>query len=167
MKEYCPKIVTERLVLRQINIDDAEWLFKLRSGEDYGKYTDIPRYQNIGEARDYINRILAQIDSGDCLLWAVTLVGKDEFIGSVCFWNINAQKDSAEIGYDLLPDFRGRGYMKEAVQSVIRYGFQTLGYGLIFADLHKDHAKSIRLLEANGFLKVSEGDVMARYELCG
>jgi ribosomal-protein-alanine N-acetyltransferase len=58
------------------------------------------------------------------------------FIGSICFWNITADEDCAEIGYDLLPLFHGQGIMQEATKAIIKYGFEGMKLNKIVADLN-------------------------------
>jgi RimJ/RimL family protein N-acetyltransferase len=85
------------------------------------------------------------------IYWAVTLSNSPKLIGTVCLWNFNNKGTKAEIGYELHPDFQGKGIMQEAVKEVINYGFNRLKLSLISAYTHQDNSKSIMLLEKNGF----------------
>jgi ribosomal-protein-alanine N-acetyltransferase len=40
--------------------------------------------------------------------------------------NIRKAENRAEIGYELLPSFQGKGIMHEAISEVIEFGFQEM-----------------------------------------
>lgn len=150
-----PILSTKRLTLRKLDLSDAEEIFELRSDKNYGEYTRIKQYTSIDEAKAYIGRIDAELKSNECIVWSIILADEDKFIGSICFWNISKDERLAEIGYDLLPVYRGKGYIQEAVEAVIQYGFSEKKLNKIFAYLRPEHLKSVKILEGNGFLKKS------------
>lgn len=46
--------------------------------------------------------------------------------GSISIWNIDNEKGAAELGYGIIPDFQNKGLMKEALLSVVDYGFNVM-----------------------------------------
>jgi len=74
-------------------------------------------------------------------------------LGSICYWNIIPETDTAEIGYEMHPDYYGKGIMYEAMQAVIQYAFNIMKLHAIVAFPVKDNIKSIQLLERNGFTR--------------
>jgi ribosomal-protein-alanine N-acetyltransferase len=146
-----PKLETKSLTLRGLNQSDAEGIFALRSDLDVILYTGIKQYKTIIEAIDYIGRIDKDLECGQSIMWSITMASSNTFIGSICLWNITEDRGCAEIGYDLLPPFQGKGFMQEAVKSVIDYGFIRMKLERIVADLRTDNIKSVKILEGNGF----------------
>ena len=73
------------------------------------------------------------------------------FMGVVCLWNFSTNGQQAEIGYELLPKFQGKGLMVEVVAAVVRYGFEVLNLQQITAVSHVDNAKSLKVMESVGF----------------
>lgn len=146
-----PELKTERLTLNKLAQSDADGIFALRSNSDVIKYTGIKQYTSINEAKEYIQRIERDLECGECIMWSISITATGEFIGSICLWNISEDENCAEIGYDLLPAFHGKGFMHEAVQSVIRYGFDGMELSKIVADPRVDNISSVKLLEKNGF----------------
>jgi len=67
-------------------------------------------------------------------------------------------KDEAEVGYELLPPYHGKGIMQEALLKVIEYGFDILKLKRIVADPKEINLKSVKLLEKCGFVKVGITD---------
>jgi [ribosomal protein S5]-alanine N-acetyltransferase len=51
----------------------------------------------------------------------------------VVYWHIDWKRNSAEIGYELLPEYQGKGIMSEALEKVIGFGFANLGFETITA----------------------------------
>jgi RimJ/RimL family protein N-acetyltransferase len=58
-----------------------------------------------------------------------------------------------EIGYDLIPSERGKGYGTEAVQIIVDYLFLTKNIVRIQAVTNVDNIRSRRVLEKAGFVK--------------
>ena len=86
--------------------------------------------------------------------WVITLKDDPKLIGTIVYWHIVKEKDEAEVGYELLPQYRGKGMMQEALSKVIEYGFNTLKLKTIVADPKAVNLSSVKLLEKCGFVKV-------------
>jgi len=147
-----PALKTDKFILRKSVKSDAQYIFKLRSDKIYSKFTGIKRYETIGEAVLYLDKIDRMIDKNEAILWSIVIKGTNEYIGGICLWNISDDKAQAEIGYDLLPEFRSKGYIQEAIQCVINYAFEILKLDKIVAEeVHSENIKSIKVLEKSGF----------------
>ena len=55
------------------------------------------------------------------------------------------------VGYSLDPDFQGQGYTTEALQEVVRFGFEELGFRRIRATVVTRNERSWKVLERAGF----------------
>src|SRR5947207_8802698 len=80
-----PVLTTDRLVLREINSDDAEEMFFLRSDERVMRYIERPRTKNIEEAKQFIKKILDDQAKHDIVMWTITLKGNPKMIGSIMY----------------------------------------------------------------------------------
>ncbi len=148
---HVPIINTERLTLRKMRITDREEIFKIRSSTVVNEYIEREPPKTLEEIDDFISKILKGIDNDDNIIWSITRTGDDNMIGSICFWNFSEDGKTGEIGYDLNPEFHRNGYMSEAIQKVIPYGFDNLNFDTIVAYTHHSNHASIRLLEKFGF----------------
>lgn len=74
---------------------------------------------------------------------------------------------AAEIGYSLLPEFRGKGYASEAVSALLEWSFSRPELDRVVAETSPELAPSIRLLERAGFAAVGPGSEpgSVRFEL--
>ncbi len=64
----------------------------------------------------------------------------------------------AEIGYELLPGYQGKGLMQEAASKVLEFGFQHIGLDSLEAYTHTENQSSTRLLEKLNFKKQSPSE---------
>lgn len=100
--------------------------------------------------------IFPEIHSERLLLRKLSINDRiDKLIGTICLWNINQENYSAEIGYELHPEWQGKGIMKEALSKIIDYGFQKMKLKEIEAFTNPLNDSSTRLLEKNNFKKKS------------
>jgi ribosomal-protein-alanine N-acetyltransferase len=146
-----PILTTERLTLRNLNQEDAERILQLRSDESVNKYLDRPKARTLDEARSFITKINAAISQNQTLYWGICFKNELEILGTVCLWNISLEKQTVEIGYELLPSMQGQGIMQEALPAVIRFAFDRMQISMIEAVLHRDNIRSINLLLKNYF----------------
>jgi len=79
-------------------------------------------------------------------------------IGTICLFGFSDENDKCEIGYELLTNFQGQGIMREALEKVIDYAFNTIKVKKIEAFFHRDNQRSIKLLEKLSFRNSNEPD---------
>ena len=148
-----PILQTERLSLRKLSPDDAEEIFFLRTDENINKYIDRPRAKTIDDAYNFINKTNQSIDNNELVDWAITFKNDSRLIGSICLWNISREENKAEVGYELLPDFQGKGIAQEAMLVVLDYGFNIMLLNKIEAYTRKENLASTKLLEKFNFIR--------------
>ncbi|MEP7168100.1 MAG: GNAT family N-acetyltransferase [Bacteroidota bacterium] len=146
-----PVLTTERLVLRQLKTEDENEVFTIRSNERVNKYIDRPKTNSIEDVRKFIHKINTGMNNNESVLWAISQKNNSRLIGSITLWKISKENYRAEIGYELHPEFHGKGIMQEAFKKVVEYGFQTLNLKTIVAFTHKNNETSKKLLEKNNF----------------
>ena len=148
-----PELITARLCLRQMTIDDAKDFFAIRSNQTIMARLDKKVAGSIEEVILLLKKIECAIESNSGINWALCLKENNKQIGIVGFHNIYIENHRAEIGYTLLPDFHRKGLMKEAVNALIHYGFNQLKFHSIEAKVNPVNQASINLLKGFGFVK--------------
>lgn len=151
-----PDLFTERLHLRQLAMSDEHEMYVQRSDPRIIRYLDRPKAKDLDAARQFIQNINAGIAANQAIFWAIALKNDPTLIGTICLWNIAPEKSSAELGYALHPDFQGKGYMQEALEKVVHYGFSVMQAKKIDAFSHPENEPSIRLLQKNNFIYTSK-----------
>lgn len=151
-----PILTTERLTLRQLSTDDQQNIFTLRSDTEINKYLDREPSKTIEDAINFINKVNDNIQKNNSIYWVITLTKTKTFVGTICLFDFSDEKNSCEIGYELMTEFQSQGIMKEATEEVIAYSFQTLQFQKIVAFTHNENQHSIKLLTKFNFLQSLE-----------
>ncbi|MFM9987985.1 GNAT family N-acetyltransferase [Flavobacterium sp.] len=144
---------SERLLLRQITSNDVNEIFELRSNPETMKYIPRPLVISIDEAMDHIKMIQDKIETNEGINWAITLKGSPKMIGIIGHYRIRWEHFRSEIGYMLLPEYHGKGLITEAIELMIKYGFDDMKMHSLEAIIDPDNTASARVLEKNNFVK--------------
>lgn len=167
------RLETERLLLRELEISDAEQLFLLDSNPQVMRYVGMKPLEEIEETRKQIQMIRQQYVDNGIGRWAVIEKESGLLIG----WSglkilrnpVNGFKDVYELGYRFLPEKWGKGYATETAKASLNYGFNTLKTDIFYAYVHEENEASIKTLEKLGFENKGrfedEGDICIWYEL--
>lgn len=147
-----PDLLTDRLLLRSFQKEDKEAVFALRSDPTVAKYLDRPLMQQGTAAIEYMDKMTKGVRDNQWIIWAIA-TKNGPMMGSICLWNIVVEDAQAEIGYELLPHFQGRGFMQEAVAAVLDYGFRQMHLQQIGAVLDARNKSSLKLLKKYGFMQ--------------
>lgn len=148
-----PTLTTNRLVLRQITIEDAPELFFMRTDERVMKYIERPRPKNIEDTITFINTISDLRNKNEIITWGIALKNEPKLIGTVVYLNFKKENYRTEFGYALHPDYWRKGIMDEVAKAVLDYGFNTLKLHSIEANINPENIASQKLLEKNGFVR--------------
>ena len=73
--------------------------------------------------------------------------------------------NKAELGYWLNERSRGKGYMTEALETIIKFGFNEMNLHRIEAYINPDNLSSRKLVEKLGFSE--EGMIRENYRING
>lgn len=148
-----PVLTTERLVLREMSMDDTEPYFIIRADEEMNKYIPNPRPKNLEETQAIIERMQSYARDNKSVAWTIADKATNQMLGSMCLWTMQGNDDGWEVGYAILTEHQNKGLMSEALQATVKYGFEVMNLPMIHAYTHKDNASSRRMLEKNGFTR--------------
>lgn len=149
-----PELMTERLLLRQLNLADAPEIFFLRSDKRVLKYIGKEPAKSVKEAEAFIKAVNQNVTANEAVFWGIALRNKPgAVIGTICFWNLQKENYRTEIGYVLHPNHWEKGLMKEAIKKVTEYGFSRLKLHSIEARIESRNEASAAVLISTGFEK--------------
>jgi RimJ/RimL family protein N-acetyltransferase len=141
---------TERLVLRQLTPDDAEFILELLNDPSFIRNIGDRNVRTIEDACSYIlNGPVASYAKNGFGLYLVLLKETQEPIGTCGLIKRDGLED-IDIGYALLPRYWSRGYAVEAAQATKEYAREIIGLKRIVAIVDPVNAGSIRVLEKIG-----------------
>ncbi|WP_396129294.1 GNAT family N-acetyltransferase [Exiguobacterium mexicanum] len=155
-----PTIETDRLWLRQLDVNDAERLFSIFSDPNVLQYYGMEPHASISETEQMLSGMLEGIESGAVMRWGIVTKQSSELIGTIGFHNRAPRHRRAEVGYELHPDHWRHGYATEALQAALGYAAQTGEMERVGAIVFTGNVASQQMLEQNGFIR--EG-MLARY----
>ena len=147
-----PVLETERLTLRALNLDDAKAIFGLRTNKEVNEFIDRKTLNNLSEARAFINRISNLTINTKGVFWVIESKSNHQLIGTIGLRNFEDEEEYAEIGYELDPIYQQKGFMSEAFESILEFGFQEMELKTIEAFTHKNNSDSISLLKKQDFV---------------
>jgi RimJ/RimL family protein N-acetyltransferase len=154
-------IETNRLVLRRLSPDDAEFINELLNQPSFLRYIGDKEVRNSADAVRYIQTgPLASYERFGFGLYLVELKETGVPIG-ICGLLKRDSLPDVDIGFAFLPNFWSQGYAFESASAVMTYGRDVLGLRRIVAITSPDNDASIRLLERiglrfEGLIKLSE-----------
>ncbi len=146
-----PQLQTERLILRNIESTDAELIHKLRSDEVVNKFVGRDNSSTIEKAKEFILKIQNLVEKNEGLYWIIRLKENNDLVGTVCLWNFDSENEIVEIGYEMLPEFQGKGIMTEALKAVTAYTFEEIKAKIITAFPSEDNSNSVAILKKLNF----------------
>lgn len=153
------RFLTDRLILRTLTEFDSFEVLGIRSHPVINQFLHRDSPKNTFEALDFILNIQRKSANGEIFFLGIALQNKPELIGTICLWNFSGDRKTAELGYELLPEYHGKGIMSEAVTFILNYGFEDLKASKIEAFTNKNNLNSIQLLQKFNFtLNVNRKD---------
>jgi RimJ/RimL family protein N-acetyltransferase len=152
---------TERLTLRQLSVDDAEFVLELLNEPSFLRYIGDRGVRNLADAAQYIlNRLVASYERNGFGLYLVELKESRIPIGISGLVKRDTLPD-ADIGFAFLPAYWCKGYAVESAAAVMNYAREVLGLTRIVAITSPDNEASAKLLGKIGLrfermIKLSE-----------
>lgn len=146
------KFLTERLILRPVTEYDAAEILNIRSNVEINQFLHRNPPQNSFEALEFILNIKRKSANQEILFLGIAFQDNPILAGTICLWKFSEDRSVAELGYELLPNYHGKGMMSEAVNFILNYGFKNLNLKKIEAYTNKNNVNSIKLLQKSNFI---------------
>ncbi len=147
-------IITSRLILRCLEISDAEAMFAYRSEPD------VSRYQNwepasVGEIVSFIEELpeTGPDTPGKWFQVGIVFRESDDLIGDCGIHVSAADPRQVEVGLTLAPSFHRRGLASEALKAILDFLFGRLAKHRVYASVDPRNEASLALLERIGMRK--------------
>jgi [ribosomal protein S5]-alanine N-acetyltransferase len=139
--------------LRYLTRDDASAVFHMGSDADVTRFFSWGPYEDEAEAREFIESLERQRESGERLELGIFKSGR--LVGITGLSDFSQRDRRAVIGTWLGRTHWGSGANRESKALVLALGFRTLGLNRITALASPQNVRSIAALERLGF--VNEG----------
>ena len=157
-------IETDRLILRKLSTDDAEFILDLLNQPSFIHFIGDRGVRTLEDARQYILKgAVASYERFGFGLYLTLLKEREVPIG-ICGLVKRETLSDADVGFAFLPQYWAKGYAFESASAVLAYARNTLGLKRILGITSADNQGSIHVLEKIGLkfekmVKLSEDDV--------
>jgi len=144
-----PFLETERLILRELTLDDVEPLREVLGDPWTMRYYHHPYSRE--EVVDWIERWTASYRDNGFGLWALVLKDSGELVGDTGLtWQDVDGEPLVEVGWHVNKRFQRRGLATEAGRASLDYGLGPLGLDRIISLIRPENEPSWRVAEKLG-----------------
>jgi [ribosomal protein S5]-alanine N-acetyltransferase len=145
-----PVLHTERLSLVEIQQEHRAALYEMFTDKGVVEHYPVIPLNEEADAQKIIDMFGRVFKEGTGLRWVITEKGEDELIGIIGY-NSYTKGHRSTIVYALKQGYWGKGLITEALQAIIKYGFEELGVNRIEAEVLPGNIGSEKALEKLGF----------------
>lgn len=122
-------IQSSRLTLRRFSLTDANdmlkyWISDPKIQLEYAE----PVYTTKKEVLELLSKWDELYNLPHFYRWTITIKGINKSIGQIAFYNVDLQNNWCEIEYCISREFQNYGYVTEALNAVLDYGFCAVGF---------------------------------------
>ncbi|MBD8094127.1 GNAT family N-acetyltransferase [Pseudomonas fluorescens] len=156
MTTALPQLSTPRLLLRALEMDQAEVLFGLVNEPAIADNTaNIPSPYTLEIAQSFIAGAAEKYRTGELLNLGMHVRETGELIGMISL-RVSARHHAGHLGYWVGAHARNQGYAAEAASAVMDFGFTELGLQRVGSQCFGRNKESARVMQKIGL----------RYEGC-
>jgi ribosomal-protein-alanine N-acetyltransferase len=147
-----PLIELERLRLRSMHLNDAERYLGWFSAKEVQQFlSGLACPKDIEEASRFIENMNGRyFKSKLTICWGIALKESDELVGRIELCRF-VRQSMAEVAYSISQEHWNKGYMTEALQGTVKFGFQKMGLHRIQATVVPENIASVKALCKAGF----------------
>ena len=141
---------TERLILRQFNLNDTDFIITLVNSPSWLKFIGDRNIKTTEDAKEYL--INGPIKSYQTNGFGLSLVAMNDTgipIG-MCGLIKRDTLENVDIGFAFLDEYTGNGYALEIASSTMNYAKEVLKLEIILAITDPNNISSIKLLNKIG-----------------
>lgn len=145
-------IISERLILQEITINDLKKIHQLHSVPEVDEFNTLGIPKNSKETKQVIQPYIADQKKAirSLFCWKILLKEPNEFIGLAGMSLSNDRFKMGEFYYKFFPEYWGNGFATETAKSLIRFGFEECKLHRIEAGVATENLASIKVLEKTG-----------------
>jgi [ribosomal protein S5]-alanine N-acetyltransferase len=151
--EIFPVLKTKRLVLKPIELTDAQAIFEMRANKHVNEFIARPKMETVEAAQSLVEATRKKYAEKQAIAWAGILRDYNKIIGTCGFNNFDFANKHAEIGGEMATDYWGKGIAQEAFEAIIKFGQNELDLQTIEAKVSPKNRSAIALLTSYGFIK--------------
>lgn len=149
-----PKIETDRLILRRIEVTDAQSVFEhWLSDERVSDNRISPAHKTVSETIEKVAKIVSEYVIKEFCYWGIELKANGELIGEIDLCEFDNTTENCEVSYSLGYKWWNQGYGTEALRAVVDFGFRHMNIHKISAAHNIDNPASGKIMSKVGMVQ--------------
>lgn len=143
----------DKLLLSRVSINDLDFICRIECNKDLWNYEEFIQSDEDIVRKEYINKIKKRKDGNYDFIVNLVADGKKTPIGLAQIWSYNDYRKSWEIGFAILPEYRGEGYGREAAKLLLECAFKKLNAHKVVGMCNSNNKSSATLMEYIGMVR--------------
>jgi ribosomal-protein-alanine N-acetyltransferase len=153
---------TKRLLLRGIDHSDRDFILQEFQDDFVNRFLfDAEPMTDISQADELID-FYNMLEPRKQNRWVLIDRATNTRLGTCGFHVWDPDNKEVEIGFELMEQYNGKGYMREAVEAIVEFARREMQVQRINAIVSIENGNCIRLLERLGFVKVGQQETVFR-----
>lgn len=162
MSIEAPALPSARLTQRLVEERDLPDLFAIHSIDEVNRFLPYTTWKSMADAEAWYGRALGRREEGSAMQFVIVENDSGRVVGTSLLFRFDRDNQRCELGYALGQGWWGRGYMREAVTTLLDHAFfGPLALRRIEAEVDPRNDASHGLLLRLGF--THEGLMRQRY----
>lgn len=153
---------TNRLVLKCVDHSDRDFIFKEFQNEFINRYLYDEEPMTAISQADKLIDFYTMAEPRNQNRWVLIDKATNTKLGTCGYHLWNPDNKVVEIGFELMEQYNGRGYMLEAVKVIIEFARREMKVERINAIVYIRNENCIKLLKRLGFIKAGEEETEFR-----
>ena len=151
-----------RVAVRPILETDLGPLMAVNGDDEVTRYLPYRTWRSESDAHEWYDRMMSMQSRGHAVQLVLVDKATRQAIGTCLLFRFDEKRETAELGYTLARGYWGRGYMHEALSTLLDGG---LGLKVLDAVVDLRNEPSWRLLQRLGFTRAGETGQLAHWKL--
>lgn len=154
IKKKCSmKLETNRLIIREFNIDDAQQMFEnWVNDKEVCKYLSWEAHSDVSVTKKLLSTWISEYKYNTTCNLAIVFKDIDKVIGTISLIKVDYKNSNCEIAFSIGKKYWSKGITTEAVKIVLNYLFNELAFNRIEALQDVKNIASGRVLEKSNMI---------------
>ena len=142
---------TERLILRRFQLSDAPDFYKnVTSDPEVNRFLTWENDKSVADTEELMKEFIRRYEDPERYCWAIVIKETSEVIGTLAATNVRKNTRAVEVSYSIGRNWWGQGITAEALQKVMDFLFEQVGFNRIEAGYDVSNPNSGKVLEKVG-----------------
>lgn len=147
------ELLGDKLLLSKVSINDLDFICRIECDKSLWKFEEFVHSNEDVVREEYIGKIERRKEGNYDFIVNLEVDGRKTPIGLAQIWSYNDYRKSWEIGFAILPEYRGRGFGREAAKLLLEFAFTKLNAHKVVGMCNSNNISSATLMEHIGMVR--------------